>query len=46
MPVESFDEGLEKKENYYVFSGYAGAPTVDFTTHLHCVSGIYLTPDS
>lgn len=46
MQEGSFDEGLEKKENYCVFSGHAGSASFDFTTHLHCVSWIYLTPDS
>lgn len=46
MPEGSFEEGVKKKENYYVFSGHAGSPTVDFTTHLHCVCETYLTPDS
>jgi hypothetical protein len=46
MQAGGFRRRVEKKGNYCVFSVHAESLTADFTTHLHCVSYVYLTVNS
>lgn len=46
MQEGGFRRRVEKKGNYCVFSMHADSLTADFTTHLHCVSDVYLTHNS